>query len=264
MPLIARVPATEYMIAVYAAPFTLSDPNERALPMTAPLSARSARLLSMGTKGLSTKTHRPSRWLRSERSAFAPARSVRHAGQLRFGVCEQLVDRLLQFGVRRIERRRLAFERESGVVMLQPRIVQPVDLRDPLDPSSAPPGEPHMPGRAVDKAAPLMGPAPLQDHLAVELAGQSLVGREAIAHQDHGAFGRTEQELRDLGAARGVDVVVDRIPRSPRSTARPGSSAPSRDTPERAMSSRRHDAAPRCSGARESPWPAARTAARSA
>ena len=96
--------------------------------------------------------------------------------------------------------------------MLQPHLVQPVDLRDPLDPSPAPAGEPHMPGRAVDERAPLMGPTPLQDHLAVELAGQSLVGREAIADQDHGAFGRTEQDLRDLGAARGVDVVVDRVP----------------------------------------------------
>ena len=44
----------------------------------------------MGTKGLSTKTHNPSRWLTSERSGLA-RRSVRQSGQFHFGACEQLV-----------------------------------------------------------------------------------------------------------------------------------------------------------------------------
>ena len=45
---------------------------------------------------------------------FGPARPVRQSGQFRFGGCEQLVDLLLQPGVRDVERRRLSFERVSG------------------------------------------------------------------------------------------------------------------------------------------------------
>ena len=101
--------------------------------VTAPRSPRSAALLSMGTCGLSTKTLSPSRCLSSERSALPSRALVRQGGQLPFGVREQAVDRLLQLALRRVELRRLAFE--PGVVMPQPRLVQPVDRRDPLDPS---------------------------------------------------------------------------------------------------------------------------------
>ncbi len=110
---------------------------------------------------------------------LGPERFRRQAGQLRLGVGEQPVDRLLQRALRRIERRGLVFE--TGVVMLQPRPVQPVDLRDPLDPSLAPAGEPHMAGSAVDEGSALVRPTPLQSHLATELAGQPLVGRQAVA-----------------------------------------------------------------------------------
>ena len=55
-----------------------------------------------------------------------------------------------------------------------------------------------------------MHPAPLEDDLAVELAGQALVGREAVADQDHDADGAAEQGLRDLSATRGVDMEVPR------------------------------------------------------
>ena len=54
-------------------------------------------------------------------------------------------------------------------------------------------------------------PAPLEDDLAAELAGQALVGRETVADQDHDADGAAEQGLRDLGATRGVDVEVNRV-----------------------------------------------------
>ncbi len=95
-------------------------------------------------------------------------------------------------------------------------------------------------------------------------AAQGRLGFEALASMagDIRAGNRTEPS-RPRRCASGRSGSRPR-PCSPRSTARPGSSAPSRDTPERAMSSRRHGAAPLCSGARGSPWPAARTAAQSA
>ena len=71
MPLIASVPATEYIMAVNFAPLSLSEPNESRRPMTALLRASSARLLSGGTCGRSTKTLSPTRWLTSERRGLA-------------------------------------------------------------------------------------------------------------------------------------------------------------------------------------------------
>ena len=70
MPFIESVPSTEYMIAVNSAPFSLSEPNDNPRPIAGPRKNLSARLLSIGTGGRSTKTHSPSRWLSSERSAF--------------------------------------------------------------------------------------------------------------------------------------------------------------------------------------------------
>ena len=197
--------------------------------------ASSARLLSMGTNGLSTKTHNPSRCLRSERSGLAlralsvrPASSASAAANSSSTAFFSLACATSNAGVWR--------SRESGVVMLQPRLVQPVDLRDPLDPSLAPAPEPHMAGRARSmKDLRWMGPTPLEDHLAVELAGQFLVGREAIADQNHGALRSNRTGASPpRRCARGRCGSRAR-PGSPRSTARPGSSAPSRDTPERAM-----------------------------
>ncbi len=46
MPFKARVPIVEYIIAVNLAPSSLSEPKDRRLPMTGPLRARSAALLS--------------------------------------------------------------------------------------------------------------------------------------------------------------------------------------------------------------------------
>ena len=43
----------------------------------------------------------------------------------------------------------------TGVVMSQPRLVQAVDRRDPLDPSLAPVRQSHLAGRALDKIAAL-------------------------------------------------------------------------------------------------------------
>ena len=78
-------------------------------------------------------------------------------------------------------------------------------------------------GRTLDEVAPLVHPAPAQNHLAVELARHLSVGGVAVADQEHDALDRTEQLHRDLGAARGVDEEVDRVgadrdpqPRAPR------------------------------------------------
>ena len=68
--------------------------------------------------------------------------------------------------------------------MLQPRLVQPVDLRDPLDPSPAPARQSHLAGRALDKIAAHMGPAECKGHLALAKASESLVGAIAVADDD--------------------------------------------------------------------------------
>ena len=54
--------------------------------------------------------------------------------------------------------------------MLQPRLVQPVDRRDPLDPSLAPVRQSHLAGRALDKIAAHMGPTECKGHLALAKA----------------------------------------------------------------------------------------------
>ena len=89
----------------------------------------------------------------AQRLAFA--RGVGQGGQLRVG--EQALDRLSKIVLRRVERRCLKFE--PGVVMLQPCVVQPEDLRDPLDLSLTPLRQPLLAGRAVDKVPANMRPA---------------------------------------------------------------------------------------------------------
>ena len=74
MPFKAKVPITEYISAVNGAPVSLSEPKLSRLPMTGPLSARSAASLSIGTCGRSMKTRNPSRWFTSERNAL-PSRA---------------------------------------------------------------------------------------------------------------------------------------------------------------------------------------------
>ena len=74
MPFIESVPSTEYMIAVHLAPPSLSEPNESPRPIAGARKNLSARLLSIGVWGRSTKTLSPSRWLSSERSAL-PSRA---------------------------------------------------------------------------------------------------------------------------------------------------------------------------------------------
>ena len=65
--------------------------------------------------------------------------------------------------------------------MSQPRLVQAVDRRDPLDPSLAPVRQSHLAGRALDKIAAHMGPTECKGHLALAKASESLVGAIAIA-----------------------------------------------------------------------------------
>ena len=107
------------------------------------------------------------------------------------------------------KRRALPFT--AGVVMDQARLVQAIDQRNPLDPSPAPMRQPHFAGRAVDKITALMRPAPAKDHGAVEFARHLLVGAVVVADDGRMVDGRAEQRLRDLRAARGVDVEVDRV-----------------------------------------------------
>jgi len=85
------------------------------------------------------------------------AGQVREDDQFTLGLHEQGVDRPLQRGLRRVERRRLALA--TRIVMLQPISVQPVDLRDPLDPPLAPLRQLRLPGGGLDKIAAHMTPA---------------------------------------------------------------------------------------------------------
>ena len=91
---------------------------------------------------------------------LCPTVLVRQAGQFRLGVREQALDCLPELALRRVEGPCPAFE--SGVVMLQPFVVQPVDRRDPLDPSFAPMRQRLLAGRALDEVAPLVSPAPAE------------------------------------------------------------------------------------------------------
>ena len=134
-------------------------------------------------------------------SLLALARLGRQGGKLPFGVREQAVDRLLQLALRRVELRRLAFE--PWVVLLEPRLVQPVDRCDPLDPFPAPLRQLRLAGRTLDEVAPLVHPAPAQNHLAVELARHLSVA--AYRSQTRNTMPLTEPNsfIADLGAARG-------------------------------------------------------------
>ena len=102
----------------------------------------------------------------------------------------------------------------SGTVRCVTSVIelgQPVDLRDPLDPSPAPARQSHLAGRALDKIAAHMGPAECKGHLALAKAGEPLVGAIAVADDDRveEAFG--EQLERRLGAARSIDMERDRV-----------------------------------------------------
>ena len=68
-----------------------------------------------------------------------------------------------------------------------------------------------MAGRALDEVAPLVAPAPAKNHLAGEFARQLSVGAVAVADHEHDTGGVAEQGLRDLGAARAVDVECARL-----------------------------------------------------
>ncbi len=91
---------------------------------------------------------------RAQRLALARLR--RQGRQFPCGLREQVLERLLQGGLRRVERRVLPFE--NGVVMRQARLVQAIDQRNPLDPSLTPRRQPLLAGGAVDIIAALMRP----------------------------------------------------------------------------------------------------------
>ena len=83
------------------------------------------------------------------------------------------------------ERPLCGFKRfQTGFVMRQPLLVQPVYPGDVTEPCLAPLRQFHLPGGAVDKIAPLVTPTPRQNHTTRELAGQLLVGAIAVADQN--------------------------------------------------------------------------------
>ena len=193
-----RVPTTEYISAVNRAPVSLSEPNDSRRPIAGPLNSLSARLLSRGTCGRSMKTLSPSRWFSSERSALPsrawsgrPASSRSASANRASSASFSAPCAVSNAGV---------WGSIPGVVVLQPRVVQPVDRRDALDPSLAPVRQSHLAGRALDKIAAHMGPTECKGHLALAKASESLVGAIAVADDDRveEAFG--EQLLRRLGA----------------------------------------------------------------
>ena len=157
MPFIESVPTTEYMIAVNLAPSSLSEPKLSPRPIAGARKNLSAMLFVGGTCGLSTKTHSPSRWFTSERSALPSRAAPGRAASSASASANRRGDRLLEIVLRRVERRCLKFE--TGIVLFQPRLAQPEDLRDPLDPSLAPLGQLHLAGRALDKISPYVTPA---------------------------------------------------------------------------------------------------------
>ena len=95
--------------------------------------------------------------------------------------------------------------------MLQPRLVQAVDRRDPLDPTLAPLRQPHLAGSALDKVSPLVAPAPCKGYLAPAKALQLLVGAITVADDDRVEDGLGEQLLRRLGTAARIYVESARL-----------------------------------------------------
>ncbi len=151
MPFIESVPTTEYMIAVNLAPSSLSEPKLNLRPIAGARKILSAKIVRRGHVRLVDEDAQPLAMFRQE----AHARGVRQGGQLRVG--EQALDRFLKIVLGRVERRCL--KSEPGIVMLQPCVVQPEDLCDPLDPSLTPLRQPHLASRAVDKVSPCVAPA---------------------------------------------------------------------------------------------------------
>ncbi len=100
---------------------------------------------------------------------------------------------------RRVERRALPFD--PWVVTGQARLVQAIEQRNPLDPSPAPPRQPHLTGGAVDEIPAYVDPTPCEGYQTPGNARQLLVGAVAVADDDRMSAGRGEQLLRDLCAA---------------------------------------------------------------
>ena len=140
-----------------------------------------------GDEGLVEEDAQPLAMLEQSAQRLGLARTVRQAGQLRFGVHEQALDGGLQGSLRRVEGRRLALECASRVVMVQPLLVQPVDTRDPLDPAIAPGTEPGMADHAPEEVAPLVDPEMLHSTSLGICCGQDYVAESrsgCAGHED--------------------------------------------------------------------------------
>ena len=117
---------------------------------------------------------------------------------------------------------RLLIHPHVRVIMLQPDRVQVVDLPDPVQPAVRPFLQRVIAGRSLDEFAAHMRPAPGQDQDTAENAREFLVGGVGVTHQDRAGTDAGEQLGGSLGIAPRVHVEPDRVPRRPRTTARPG------------------------------------------
>ena len=137
MPFMARVPMREYMMAVKAAPPSLSDPKLSRRPITG------------------------SRKRRSQHLRFA--RAFRQGVAFRLRLPEQSLDSRRKGVLQCVEHRCLAFQ--CGVVMHQPHRVHLEDHRDPGKPCVAPVLQSLLASRGLDDISPGVGPAEAQNHL---------------------------------------------------------------------------------------------------
>ena len=184
----------------------------------------------------------------AERPALAGL--VREAVEFPSRRREQLPERALQFAMRRRERRVPMIGIETGVVLFQPRPVQPVKPRDAPGPAPLPLRRRLVAGRALDEIPARMRPTERERHKPRRVLGQFLVGAVPVANQDRARGGVAEQPRRRRGAARGIDMEADRVLADPDPqprAARPAGLAERPDAPGRLVA----PAQPRLVPARE-------------
>ena len=107
MPPGARIPRTKYITAVNRAPVSLSEPNESRLPITGPLTRALGRVVVHRRLRAVDEDAQALAMVQQRAQRLALARVLRQGGQLPPGFREQAVERFLQRGLRRVERRAL-------------------------------------------------------------------------------------------------------------------------------------------------------------
>ena len=163
---IESVPTTEYMIAVNLAPSSLSSHRTISRrPMAGPRKNLSARLLSRRHLRAVDEHAQPFAMASAASAAPCPGAPGR-AGRPTPGRPPSNRPSSASFNAPCAASNAERLALDHGVVMSQPRLVQAVDRRDPLDPSLAPVRQSHLAGRALDKIAAHMGPTECKGHLA--------------------------------------------------------------------------------------------------